>query len=199
MNKGRFIVLEGIDCSGKSTHAHALVQYCKSIGVPAQLYSFPYRFSPTGRIISDHLRGKNADDFPVKCDNRTLHLLFSANRWEMQESMRKTLEQGTTIICDRYTYSGLLYGLARGLPEDWCRGCDEGLIEPDLVIWLDVSPSLAATRTRDKGAERDENIEFQERLYEIHKTRMDIHPHNMIEAPGSTMEEVQKSLRNYLF
>jgi dTMP kinase len=48
-------------------------------------------------------------------NNQTIHLLFSANRWEESELIVDTLNQGINIICDRYAYSGVAYSNAKGL------------------------------------------------------------------------------------
>jgi dTMP kinase len=199
---GRFVVLEGIDGSGKSTCARALVDYYNSIGVPTKLFSFPNRTTKIGQLIDDHLKGRK------NYDPRTLNLLFSANRWEMQAELRTTLEQGINVMCDRYTYSGLLYMIGRGSEypsnlaalesiEKWCSKCDEGLIKADLTIWIDVSPTLAATRRNRDYAETDENLEFQQRLYEIHNDHLFLNPYSMVIIDGSmSTENVMEVLKN---
>jgi dTMP kinase len=186
-----FVVLEGIDGSGKSTCARALVDYYNSIGVPTKLFSFPNRTTKIGQLIDDHLKSRK------NYDARTLHLLFSANRWEMQAELRTTLEQGINVICDRYTYSGLLYSVARGLPEDLCSECDDGLIEPNLTFWIHISPSLATTRRNGNRdyVETDENLEFQEILCQIHVNSP--HPFNMVTVDGSlSTEDLIEVLKN---
>ncbi|KAJ3055139.1 hypothetical protein HK097_011376 [Rhizophlyctis rosea] len=77
--------------------------------------------------------------------------------------MKQILESGTTLVVDRYAYSGAAYSAAKGLDLDWCKSPDVGLLIPDLVIYLDLVPSEAATRG-DYGAERYEKVEFQEKV-----------------------------------
>jgi len=43
------------------------------------------------------------------------------------------------MVCDRYAYSGVAYSVAKGLDFDWCLGVDRGLVQPDLVLYLDFS------------------------------------------------------------
>lgn len=49
-------------------------------------------------------------------------------------------------VCDRYAYSGVAYSSAKGLDTQWCKSGDVGLPQPDLVVYLDMSPEQAAAR-----------------------------------------------------
>lgn len=68
---------------------------------------------------------------------------------------------GTTIIADRYAFSGIAFSAAKGLDYDWCRAPDVGLPAPDLVLFLDLDLATAASRG-GYGTERYEKPEFQE-------------------------------------
>jgi dTMP kinase len=76
----------------------------------------------------------------MELDHQVIHLLFSANRWELLQSMKQKLEAGVNIICDRYWYSGVAYSYAKGLNLKWCEAPDKGLLTPDLVIVLKGNP-----------------------------------------------------------
>ncbi|KAI8819274.1 hypothetical protein BJ741DRAFT_508688, partial [Chytriomyces cf. hyalinus JEL632] len=65
-------------------------------------------------------------------DDRTIHLLFATNRSEVMQNLRKTLWSGTSVVLDRYTYSGVAYSQAKGLEQEWCMGVDTGCIQPDV-------------------------------------------------------------------
>jgi dTMP kinase len=64
------------------------------------------------------------------------------------------------VICDRYAYSGAAFSAAKGLDLDWCKAGDVGLPKPDLVLYFDIEPEVAAQRG-DYGKERYENVGFQ--------------------------------------
>ena len=70
--------------------------------------------------------------------DQTIHLLFSANRWESSNEIVTLMEAGKDVICDRYVYSGVAYSSAKGLDFEWCYSSDKGLPKPDLVIFLDI-------------------------------------------------------------
>ncbi|KAJ3159604.1 hypothetical protein HDU86_001613 [Geranomyces michiganensis] len=163
--RGAFIVFEGIDRSGKSTQAALLAaSLANSI-----LHRFPDRTTKTGALISSYLSssvssGKSSS--PLALPDQAIHLLFSANRWEGAASLTALLRAGTTVIVDRYAYSGAAYTVAKGgIPGgiEWCKAPDRGLPTPDIVIYVNVSPAVAAAR-EGYGEERYERIEFQEKV-----------------------------------
>lgn len=89
-----------------------------------------------------------------------VHLLFSANRWELQESIRAHLLAGTHVVCDRYAFSGVAFTGAKGLDQEWCWAPDKGLPAPDLCVYLRVDAEEAKTRG-EYGEERYENVAMQ--------------------------------------
>lgn len=71
--------------------------------------NFPDRSTPIGQFINEYLCGK------TDTCNQTLHLLFSANRWENYRKIEGALQSGVNIVCDRYWYSGVAYSMAKGM------------------------------------------------------------------------------------
>lgn len=79
------------------------------------------------------------------------------------------LLSGTTLVVDRYAFSGVAYSAAKGVPGmdvEWCRNPDIGLPAPDLVVYLRVSNVVAAARA-GFGEERYEKAEFQDKVIDI--------------------------------
>uniref|UniRef100_F6QHT5 Deoxythymidylate kinase n=1 Tax=Equus caballus TaxID=9796 RepID=F6QHT5_HORSE len=74
--RGALIVLEGVDRAGKSTQSRRLVAALCDAGHRAELLSFPERSTDIGKLLSSYLEKKN------EMENHSVHLLFSANRWE---------------------------------------------------------------------------------------------------------------------
>lgn len=160
VKRGAFIVFEGIDRADKSTNAHLLADSMRANGISVAEWSFPeYKVSKTGQLLRQYL------DSGVKLDARTQHLLFAANRAEWVGNIDSILKQGTTIICDRYVYSGIAYSAAKGLDFDWCCMVEDGLPMPDLVIHLQVDPKVAATRSKF-GKELHDDVAFLGRVQE---------------------------------
>lgn len=152
--RGALIVLEGTDRVGKTTQCLKLVEVLRR-SVPVETMSFPDRTTAIGQLIGSYLeRRTNVEDHAI-------HLLFSANRWELAPLMKRKLESGITLVVDRYAFSGVAYTSAKsGFAADWCANTDAGLPKPDLVIFLRANPTVAAARVQF-GTERYENVQFQ--------------------------------------
>ncbi|CAG2113199.1 unnamed protein product, partial [Medioppia subpectinata] len=156
--RGALVVLEGVDRVGKSTQALRLSEALKTMSCPTHLVRFPNRLTPIGQMISQYLKGGQ------QLDDRVIHLLFSANRWEMREQLEQLLSSGTSVIADRYVYSGVAYSAAKpSLDLEWCRLADRGLPKPDSVLYLTASEDSIAAR-EGFGDERYETKAFQQKV-----------------------------------
>ena len=157
--RGAFIVFEGLDRCGKTTQTNNLLQSLSKIHSKVHEIAFPDRSTQIGKICDEYLRSKS------ELNDQAIHLMFSANRWDKMSWIENTLMKGEHIICGRYAYSGVVYSAAKGLDRSWCKGPDVGLIEPDLVIYLNVDPSVASSR-KEYGMERYEKEKFQQLVKE---------------------------------
>ncbi|KAJ3221433.1 Thymidylate kinase [Chytriomyces hyalinus] len=165
--RGTLIVIEGVDRSGKSTQAASLVARLNALSgaVTAVSMRFPDRTTQTGKLIDAYLTQKDGTDGD-SIDDRTIHLLFAANRAEAMVQLRKTLMAGTSVVVDRYAFSGVAYTHAKGaagLDVEWCMAVDAGIIRPDVVFFLDIPTDVAASRG-EFGQERYERQDFQEKV-----------------------------------
>ncbi|KAG9442681.1 hypothetical protein H6P81_018535 [Aristolochia fimbriata] len=162
-SRGALIVLEGLDRSGKTSQSAKLASFLAGKGFSVESWRFPERKTCVGEMISLYLSNKS------QLDDQTIHLLFSANRWEKRFLMETKLRSGVTLIVDRYSYSGVAFSAAKGLDIQWCKAPETGLLAPDLVLYLDIPPEKAAERG-DYGVERYEQLDFQRKVahhYEI--------------------------------
>ncbi|XP_030916211.1 thymidylate kinase isoform X1 [Geospiza fortis] len=86
------------------------------------------------------------------------------NRWEHVPMMKEKLQQGITVVVDRYAFSGVAFTSAKGnFGLDWCKQPDVGLPKPDLILFLQLNPEAAAERG-NFGQERYETSSFQEKV-----------------------------------
>ncbi|KAG5220633.1 Thymidylate kinase [Salix suchowensis] len=106
--RGAFIVVEGLDRSGKTTQCAALHERLVESGVVAELIKFPDRTTVIGQMIDSYLKSQS------DMDDHLIHLLFSANRWELASSIERQLREGTSIVCDRYAFSGIAFSASKG-------------------------------------------------------------------------------------
>ncbi|XP_021900716.1 thymidylate kinase isoform X2 [Carica papaya] len=185
-SRGALIVLEGLDRSGKSSQCSRLLSFLERLGYPADLWRFPDRNTSVGQMISTYLSNKS------QLDDHTIHLLFSANRWEKRSLMEAKLKAGITLIVDRYSYSGVAFSSAKGLDVDWCKAPEIGLLAPDLVVYLDISPEKAAQRG-GYGGERYEQLDFQKKVAQCYEVLSDS-SWKIIDA-CQPIEDVEKELQ----
>ncbi|ODV88699.1 hypothetical protein CANCADRAFT_127761 [Tortispora caseinolytica NRRL Y-17796] len=162
--RGALIVIEGPDRAGKSTQCANMLEYLSATARSPQLVKFPVRSTTIGKMINTYL-----SDPSVALSDQSIHLLFSANRWELVEEVNSLLDSGKTVLLDRYIFSGIAYSAAKGLDPAWCAACDRGLPMPDLTLFIDVDPETAAARG-NYGKERYEKLEFQKKVMsQFHK------------------------------
>ncbi|EGP84860.1 unnamed protein product [Zymoseptoria tritici ST99CH_1A5] len=194
-SRGHLIVFEGLDRSGKSTQCARLVDHLRSQGKEVFHQRFPDRTTVIGQMINSYLSGTSSQE------DHAIHLLFSANRWEASESIRQHIERGTTVVVDRYYYSGCVYSAAKQNPAmdlAWCRHPEIGLPRPDLCLFLDIAAEEAAKRG-GFGTERYEKQELQDRVRDLF-AELQTHPDEaedivVIDA-GQSVETVEQSIHD---
>jgi len=144
--EGSLIAFEGLDQSGKQTQAELLRDRLKQGGRKARLVSFPDYGTSIGEEIARALAGEREYGPDV------MQLLYVANRYERKDDLRRWLEGGLVLVCDRYTASSVAYGEAFGLDPSWLTDMQKFLPPPALTIMLDIAPDTAAQR---KAVDRD--------------------------------------------
>ncbi|KAH6846988.1 thymidylate kinase-domain-containing protein [Chaetomium sp. MPI-CAGE-AT-0009] len=161
--RGALVVLEGLDRSGKTTQVKLLEQRFVELGRKVKVMRFPDRTTPIGQMIDSYLKSQ------VDMDDHVIHLLFSANRWEAAKTIHAHLTENTTVLCDRYYHSGIVYSAAKQNPSltlPWARAPEVGLPRPDLVLFLDLDEEQARARG-GWGGEAYERAGMQRRVREL--------------------------------
>lgn len=161
---GCFVVLEGIDGAGTSTQTQLLHVRLQQENIPAAVSCEPSK-GPVGALIRQGLQKR------VQFDERTLALLFAADRvdhlYNVHDGVFKHCQQGMVEISDRYVWSSLAYqGVS--LPPEWIKEINRLAVEPDLLVFLDISPADALRRVRKKQAELEL---YDDRAYLEHVAR----------------------------
>lgn len=145
--RGLFIVFEGVEGAGKSTHMEGLRRFLEEFGKEVLITR-----EPGGTVIGERIRALLLDPAAKEMDAKAEALLYSAARAQhVAQVIRPALEQGKAVLSDRYLDSSLAYqGLARGLGDDdifrlnvWAT--DE--LMPDLVILLNVDAEVGLARS----------------------------------------------------
>jgi len=178
MSRGCFIVIEGIDGSGKSEQFQRLTKRLKKRGYKLVATREPTKVYPVGRLIEKVLREE------AQVSEEALALLFAADRADHTErKIKPALEEGAVVVSDRYVHSSLAYqsrGMGKELDLEWIRMINRCALEPDAVIFLDISPEVGQTRlgngqVRIKDHSYFENISQQKRIRKVYLEVLNLH------------------------
>ncbi|MGE5187658.1 MAG: dTMP kinase [Betaproteobacteria bacterium] len=159
--KGVFIVIEGLDGSGKTTQTHILAQKLSKNYI-VNLTAEPSR----GKIGTFIRQCCLYEDKRLPTEAEAL--LFAADRIEhLQKEIKPALDQGKIVICDRYTYSSLAYQGSAGLSLDWIKTINARALQPDFAIFIDVPPEKVLERLQRKKSVM-ETLETQQKVREVY-------------------------------
>lgn len=178
--KGRFITFEGIDGAGKSTHIGAVAARLRASGT-----GLVCTREPGGTALAEQLRELMLHS---AMDPLTEALLvFAARRDHLQQVIVPTLERGDTVLCDRFTDATFAYqGAGRGLDESvltWLESQVQGSLQPDLTLWFDVPPAMAAKRraaAREADRFEQQDLEFFARVRSGYEARLCAAPQRFV-------------------
>jgi len=166
---GIFVVLEGIDGSGKTSIALSLKDKLASNNYKTIITREP-TFFESGRLLRKYL---NLFDLN-KRDPIYEALLFAADRMlHVNSFIKPLLSKGYIVICDRYFYSSLVYQSTDGVPEDWIRIINKYALQPDCAFFIDVPPNIAMNRIANHKKSMFETLNFLEKVYKKYKKLVD--------------------------
>jgi dTMP kinase len=159
--RGLLVVLEGIDGSGKTTQARALLRRLRRRGFKAAFFREPTR----GRW------GREIKRLAARADSLTpeeeLDLFVKDRRENVEKNLRPALGSGRIVVLDRYYFSTMAYQGARGIDVGRIRRMNEAFaLAPDLVLVLDVDARAGLARIRGRRR-RDELFEREDYLVRV--------------------------------
>ncbi len=172
--RGKLIVIEGTDCSGKETQSNLLFQRLEQEQIPVQKLSFPMYDTPTGKIVGGPYLGKewiSSGWFPEGADQvepKVAALYYAADRRYNAPKINRLLEQGINVILDRYVYSNMAHQGGKVLDMNermnvyaWLDILEFKLLElpkPDIAIFLHM-PYEYAVKLRQNRLEQADQLE----------------------------------------
>ena len=149
-SRGLFISFEGIDGAGKSTHIEALAKAFTAQGREVVLTR-----EPGGTPLAEQLRDMVLHQ-PMDALTEAL-LIFAARRDHLQTVIQPALDANRVVLCDRFTDATFAYqGAGRGFDwsvlqqlEQWVQHQGDRLVQPDVTVWFELDPQIAAQRLAD--------------------------------------------------
>lgn len=160
MNKGKLIVFEGTDGSGKGTQFKLLTDYLKNNNIPFETMDFP-RY---GKSFFGDLAGRMlAGDFGREIAPELAVLPFACDRWLIKDNLLRWLAEGKIVVSNRYTASSAVYHAAKFPAEkqhafvDWLYKLEQdviGLPREDVALYLHV-PIERSQQLVEKRGKKD--------------------------------------------
>lgn len=198
--KGKFIVFEGSDGSGKTTVLENVKKYLDKNNI-----KYIVTREPGGTMIGEDIREillKNHQDYDM--NDRTEALLFAAARAQsVEEVLKPALEKNDLVISDRYVLSSLAYqGFARGLGIEEVKKINDFATDnlvPDYTFFLDVDPIKVLERKKNiveaDRLEQEEN-EYHKKVYDGYKNIIKNEKNCIIVDASKSIEEVVNDTLN---
>lgn len=177
-----FIVLEGVDGSGKSTQIAALREMFAQRGIPTEYLHFPRFDAPFfGDLIARFLRGELGSIEQV--DPYVVAMLYAGDRRDAASMIRGWIEQGKVVICDRYVYSNIGYQCAKVASDEervrlreWILSLEYdyfAIPRPDVSLFLDVPFAFTERKLLQEQREGDDRAYLHGKK-DIHEQSMDL-------------------------
>ena len=202
MNKGKFITIDGVEGSGKSTQIDLICSYLQRKGIDVVRTR-----EPGGTDLGEKIRSLLLD-----VDNKEMHsdtellLMFSSRNELIQNKIIPALNDGKWVVSDRFTDASFAYqGGGRMLSLDRIAKLENwvlGSFKPDLTFLLDISVEIGMTRVEARNAkdriEQEERV-FFERVRSVFIERSKIYPDRikLINAERS-VDEIQTQIQSII-
>lgn len=160
MKKGKFIVIDGTDGSGKATQTKLLYEFLQKSKVKVKKIDFPqYSNNFFGKLLRACLDGKLGDFIAV--NPKIASVLYAADRWESSDYIGKWLKEGFMVIADRYVSSNQIHQGGKIFDDEKRKEFLEWLDEmefkvfkipkPDAIIFLDVPINISKILLKNRA------------------------------------------------
>ena len=219
--KGKLIVIEGTDCSGKETQTKLLVEKLESENIKCERFSFPLYDTPTGKIVGGPYLGKEYickswfSEGAVNVDPKVASLYYAADRKYNINKIEKLINSGVNVILDRYIYSNFAHqgGKIKNKHDriamyTWLEKLEFDLLElpkADIKVFLHMPYEVSLELKKNREEAMDEHESSKEHLLmaeEAYKEIADIYDFKTIECniknEPKKIEDINDELYNYV-
>lgn len=200
MDRGLFITFEGPDGSGKTTQIERLKTFIQSKGYDAILTR-----EPGGTAIGEKLREIVLDKNNMEMDYMTEALIYaSARAQHVAQVIKPALEEGRTVICDRFMDSSIVYqGYGRKLG-DCVRIINEFAVRgcfPDITFLLKVDPEIGKCRIKADDQDRLEleKLDYHRAVFQAYEELERKYPERIIGIDaGRSIDEISREIQTHI-
>lgn len=200
--KGRFIVVEGLEGAGKSTAMHTISNYLAShINAPVLTTR-----EPGGTQVGEMIRTifKQQHDEPLHAYTELL-LLYASRVQLVEQVIRPALEHGTWVVADRFELSTFAYqGGGRQVDSEIIAQLSKLSLrgfKPDLLLFLDINPLQGLERTKVRGYSdriEEETVEFFNQVHQAYHQQLKNSANAVIIDANQPLELVQQAINHHL-
>lgn len=151
IERGRFIVIEGLDGAGTTTQVARLAAALRMRGLTVEATHEPTT-GPIGTALRDAIERR------TQLDEAAMALAFAADRLDHlfgANGVEEHLRAGTWVVCDRYVLSSFAYQPSKRISREWVAQINAHAIEPDVTVFVDVPPEVCVERIAARGGEDD--------------------------------------------
>ena len=218
--KGKLIVIEGTDCSGKETQSKLLIKKLRKEGIRIENFSYPNYQSPTGKIVGGSYLGKEYlgecvfEEGAANVDPKVASLYYAADRKYNIHKIKLLLDNEVNVLLDRYVYSNMAHqgGKLKTKVEredmyNFLETLEFKLLElpkPDIAMFLHMPLKFSLKLKENREETSDEHEKDIDHLKNAEKTYLEISDRfNMkqIECADKeirTIEEISIDVYNYV-
>lgn len=200
MARGKLIVIEGCDSSGKETQSNLLVKKLNLMGINSISLSFPMYNTPTGKIVGGPVLGKKEigecffKEGPVNLDPKVFCLYLAADRKYNSNIINDYLEKGYYVVLDRYVSSNMAHqGAKIDDPDErfklfsWIDKLEYWLLElpkPDMTLFLHVpyKYSIELMKNRENLDANEKDEAYQQKTTKTYLELASLYNWNLIEC-----------------
>ena len=194
--RGKFIVIDGTDGSGKATQAKLLIAKLKKVGHKVKTIDFPqYENNFFGKVVGRYLSGEFGSSAEVS--PYLASVLYAADRFETKQKIEKWLQAGNIVIADRYASSNQIHqggkisdSKKRKEFLDWLEIMEYGVFQiprPDSIIYLDVPIEFNMQLLQNKSAQ--DKKQYLKGKKDIHENDIQ----HLQDAKNSAIKLIQKN------
>ena len=219
--RGKLIVIEGTDCSGKETQSNMLIERLVKDGIKVSKFSFPNYDSPTGRIIGGPYLGKSYicegwfKEGAASVDPKVASLYYAADRKYNIVDIEEKLDAGINVILDRYIYSNMAHqaGKISDIEErnqmyKWLEKLEFDLLQlphADIRVFLHMPYEASLTLKAGRAEALDEHERNKDHLIKAETAYVELakkYDFYTIECTGEngirTIQDISNQLYDYV-
>lgn len=190
MEKGKIIVIEGTDCSGKETQTKKLVEKLYKENIKCERFSFPNYDSPTGKIVGGPYLGKEYisecwfDEGAINVDPKVSSLYYAADRKYNIVKIEELINNGINVILDRYLYSNFAHQGGKIKDKEqrlemykWLEKLEFDLLElprADIKVFLHMPYEVSLELKKNREESLDEHEKSKEHLLMAEESYIEI-------------------------